>query len=170
MALIKWNNGSSNGNSDFRTSSPASIRRSLFDAFNYPFESVRMLQNLMDEDLGISGNSIGKTVPAVNISETGDAIIIEVAAPGMKKNDFSIEFHDNQLRIGYKKENRSTEGNEKNVLRREYSFETFERVFSLPESINGENISASYQDGILKIAAPKKEEAKKKPARNIEVR
>jgi HSP20 family protein len=170
MALIKWNNGSSNGNSGLRNSSPDYVRRSLIDAFNYPFESVRMLQNLMDEDLGISGNNIGKTIPAVNISESPDSFAIEVAAPGMRKNDFSIEFHDNHLRIGYKKENNTTEGNDKNVLRREYSFESFERLFSLPETVNGENISATYENGILKIAVPKKEEAKKKPARNIEVR
>jgi HSP20 family protein len=165
MTLIKWNNGTrSNGNSNSVVNP-----RSFFNSFNYPFESIRLFQNLMDDDLGITGNNIGKTTPAVNIYETADAISIEVAAPGMKKNDFSIVFNDNQLTIGYKKENETKNTEEKNTLRREYYFESFERVFNMPEIINGENISASYVDGILKIMLPKKEEAKKKPARQIEI-
>jgi len=174
MTLIKWNNGSrgnENSNSVFQTSTPSLFNpRTFFDAFSYPFESVRLLQNLMDDDLGITGSNIGKTLPAVNITESADALTIEVAAPGMKKKDFNIEFHDNQLRIGYKKENQTKEAEEKNVWRQEYRFESFERVFSIPETINGDNISAGYEDGILKIVAPKREEAKKKPARSIEIK
>ena len=165
MTLIKWSNGTKNNGTNSVFLKP----RSIFDALNYPFDSVRMLQKLMDDDLGISGSNIGKTLPAVNIAETADALTIEVAAPGMKKKDFSIEFHDNQLRIGYKKENQPEPTEEKNVWRQEYRFESFERVFNIPDTINGDNISANYVDGILKIVAPKKEEAKKKPSRQIEI-
>lgn len=174
MTLIKWKNGTSgNGNLNtvFQNSNPALFgTRSLFDSFNYPFEGVRLFQNLLDDDLGISGNSIGKTLPAVNITESMDAITIEVAAPGLKKKDFNIELNENQLRIGYAHENQEKESEGKNVWRREYRFESFERVFTVPETVNGENITASYEDGILKIVAPKKEEAKKKPARSIMIK
>ncbi len=148
MTLVKWNNGTRS---------------------NYPFEAIKFFQNRMNDEFGILGNNIGKTTPAVNIFETTDAISIEVAAPGMKKNDFSIVFNDNQLTIGYKKENETKNSEEKNILRREYYFESFERVFNMPEIITGENISATYEDGILKVMVPKKEEAKKKPARQIEI-
>lgn len=162
MTLIKWNNGSK--------STPSLNTRSFFDAFNYPFESVKLLHNLLDDDLGITGSNIGRTLPAINIADTADAITIDVAAPGMKKNNFGIEFNDNKLRISYKHESNKEANEQKNVWRREYHFESFERTFNLPETIDGEKISATYEDGILKISVPKKEEAKKKPARMIDVK
>jgi HSP20 family protein len=170
MTLVKWNNG--NSNDDKMTSRMPSLMntRSLLDTFRYPFESVRLLQNLIDEDLGLTSTNIGRSLPAVNISETGDSITIEVAAPGMKKKDFGIEINENKLRISYKKENEVEQKDEKNIWRQEYNFESFERTFSLPETINSDKISANYQEGILTIIAPKKEEAKKKPARSVEIK
>ena len=173
MTLIKWSNGRGNGNSapSYNTN-PFFNSRSIVDAFNYPFESVKFLQNFFEDELGINSASIGRSTPAVNISENDNSLMIELAAPGMKKKDFGIEFHDGQLRISYKDEDQSEQKDEKNpksVLRREYHFKSFERVFSLPETIDGENITASYEDGILKVSVPKKEEAKK-PLKSIEVK
>lgn len=114
---------------------------------------------------------MGKTLPAVNISETNDAITIEVAAPVMKKKDFSVELNDNQLCISYKKEMRHNDQDEnKNVWRQENNFESFDRVFKIPESVNGEKINAEYEEGIFKITAFKKEEAHKKPSRMINIK
>jgi HSP20 family protein len=172
MTLIKWSNGRSNGNSaPSYQSNPFFNSRSIIDAFN-PFESVKFLQNFFEDELGINSTSIGRSMPAVNISENDNALMFELAAPGMKKKDFGIEFHEGQLRISYKHEDQTEQKEEKNpksVLRREYHFKSFERTFNLPETIDGENITASYEDGILKISVPKKEESKK-PLKNIEVK
>jgi HSP20 family protein len=116
----------------------------------------------------LGNGAIGRNLPAVNISETENDLVIEVAAPGMKKKDFKIEIDGDQLHISYKKEEKS-ENNETNHWRREFSFESFERTFTLPTIVESDKIFAAYNDGILKLSIPKKEEAKKKPARTIEI-
>ena len=99
----------------------------------------------------------GMNIPAVNISETDKDYLVELAAPGMTKSDFNINLHRNVLTISseHKEENKE-EG--KNFTRKEYSFKSFERSFTLPEAVNQEKIDAKYQDGVLKIPLPKKEE------------
>ena len=87
----------------------------------------------------------------------------------MKKNDFKVESKDNQLHIGYSKEGKDA-GNQNNYWRREFNFESFERTFSLPSLVEREKIAATYVDGILRIAVPKKEEARRKPAKTIEIK
>ena len=99
----------------------------------------------------------GMNVPAVNISETEKDYLVELAAPGMNKSDFKIKLERNVLSIS--SETRTEEKEEsKNFTRKEYSFSSFERSFTLPEAVNQEKIDAKYQDGVLRITLPKKEE------------
>ncbi len=115
-------------------------------------------------------NSIGTSIPAVNIKETEDSFNVEVAAPGKSKEDFNIELDNDVLTISSeeKKENETTENNGR-FTRKEFSYSTFKRAFSLPESVNSAKISASYNNGVLEIALPKKEEAKVQAKRLIEI-
>ena len=107
-------------------------------------------------------------MPAVNISENKDGFRIDVAAPGMSKEDFKIDLHNNVLTLSSEKEEKNEEKNEK-FTRREFSYTTFKRTFTLPELVDSEKIAANYKDGILKIEIPKREEAKEKPARQIKI-
>jgi HSP20 family protein len=108
----------------------------------------------------------GATLPAVNVSETNDEFRIEVAAPGMKRSDFKVELDNNVLTISSEREDRSEEKDEHgNYTRKEFSYQSFQRSFSLPENkVLGEKITARYLDGILHITVPKSEVAKVKPA------
>ena len=109
------------------------------------------------------------TLPAANIKETKDEFILELAAPGMKKSDFKIEVNNNVLSISSEKENNKEESNE-GFTRKEFSYHSFTRSFNLPQTVNKDAIAASYEDGLLNITIPKREEAKEKPARFIEIK
>ena len=115
-------------------------------------------------------NSIGTSIPAVNIQETEDNFSVEVAAPGKTKEDFNIELDNDVLTISSeeKKENETSEKNGR-YTRKEFSYSTFKRAFSLPDSVDSEKISASYKDGVLIIELPKREEAKVQAKRMIEI-
>lgn len=106
-------------------------------------------------------------VPAVNIVEGESGFRLEVAAPGLKKEDFKINLENNVLSISAQKEQKSEETTEK-YTRKEFSFNSFRRSFTLPNTIDGEKIAATYTDGVLHVELPKKEEAKKTP-RLIEI-
>ena len=111
----------------------------------------------------------GTTLPAVNIIETNDGFEVEMAAPGMKKEDFKIELENNVLNISSEKRNELKDENEK-YSRKEFSYESFQRSFTLSkEVVDAEKINAKYQDGVLRLMIPKKEEAKQKPARLIKI-
>jgi HSP20 family protein len=108
------------------------------------------------------------TAPSVNIINNDDAFVIEVAAPGMKKEDFNLELDNNLLSISYEKKEEKEETGK--YTRREFSYESFKRSFTIPENVvNGEAIQAKYEDGILRLNLPKKEEAKVQPKRAIEI-
>lgn len=106
-------------------------------------------------------------VPAVNIVEGESGFRLEVAAPGLKKEDFKINLENNVLSISAQKEQKTEETTEK-YTRKEFSFNSFRRSFTLPNTIDGEKIAATYTDGVLNVELPKKEEAKKTP-RLIEI-
>ena len=106
-------------------------------------------------------------VPAVNIVEGESGFRLEVAAPGLKKEDFKINLENNVLSISAQKEQKNEETTEK-YTRKEFSFNSFRRSFTLPNTIDGEKIAATYTDGVLNVELPKKEEAKKTP-RLIEI-
>ncbi len=108
-------------------------------------------------------------LPLTNIRETAEHYFIEMAVPGLKKDDFQIEVKDNVLSIRHEF-NQNSEDPSAEYFRREFNFHSFERSFSLNEQVvNSTQIKAKYQDGILYLTIPKKEEAKQKPARVIKV-
>ncbi|WP_439556053.1 Hsp20/alpha crystallin family protein [Dyadobacter sp.] len=108
------------------------------------------------------------SVPAVNVVESKEGFRIEVAAPGLQKSDFKLNLEKDQLTISAHKEQNSEEAGEK-YTRREFKYNSFQRTFTLPNSIDGDKIEANYGDGILSVLLPKREEAKEKPARQIEI-
>ena len=109
------------------------------------------------------------TLPSVNVKEEDDAFTVEMAAPGMKKEDFQIELKDNILTIKseLKEEKEDTKAS---YTRREFSYRSFHRAFNLNNQVvDDAKIKASYQDGILNIGIPKKEEAKPKAPKVITI-
>ena len=110
------------------------------------------------------------TLPAVNVKETDGDYMIEVAAPGLKKDDFKVDFDNGRLTISSEKEFNKEEKDGEKITRREFSYQSFQRSFSVPEKIaDVEKISAKYEDGILHINIPKREEVKPKPAKTIKI-
>jgi HSP20 family protein len=110
------------------------------------------------------------STPAVNIIETPDDFRLEMVAPGMKKKDFNVELQENVLTISYDHEdNREGERRDWKYRAHEYNYHSFIRSFSLPETVIAEKIQATYEDGILNLILPKKDEAKGKPRRHFTV-
>ncbi len=131
------------------------------------------------------------TAPAVNVREDEEGYSIELAAPGMKKSDFKLNLDHNRLTISAEKREENEFGNDEHqngegerasevddpkqdrkpvkYTRREFNYVSFKRTFTLPNTVDGEKINASYTDGILNVELPKREEAKVKPAREIEI-
>jgi len=109
------------------------------------------------------------TLPSVNIKESPDAFEVDVAAPGFEKNDFKLELIHDTLTISSEKkvENETKEGEQ--FTKREFSYQSFSRSFTLPSVADGERIAANYENGLLHISIPKREEAKPKPSRIIEI-
>ena len=107
-------------------------------------------------------------VPAVNIKENEKDFELELAVPGRNKEDFQIEVNENVLTISSETKSEENVDNE-NFTRREFSYTSFKRAFTLPETIDEEHIKATYEDGILTFNLPKKEEALPKPKRLIKL-
>jgi HSP20 family protein len=105
-------------------------------------------------------NENGYSIPSANIAENDKEYRIEVAAPGMSKEDFKINLEEKVLAISSEKEEKHEEKEEK-YMRQEFNYSSFRRTFILPETAEGEKISANYKDGVLHIQIPKKEEAKR---------
>ena len=117
----------------------------------------------------LSFSNTGTTIPKVNIQENNDEFRVEMAAPGMKKDDFQVELDNNMLTITSTVSSERKEGDDDNYTRREFSYQSFQRSFHLPEIVEIDKIEAKYNDGILNLVIPKKEEAKKKPVRTIKI-
>jgi HSP20 family protein len=113
-------------------------------------------------------NRVQCSVPSVNISEFKEKFELEFAAPGMKKEDFKVELHENRLTVSTTKSNEQKEEG-KNYTRREFSYSAFSRSFILPDSVDQTKIEATYTDGILHIALPKKESAMVEKHREISI-
>ena len=110
------------------------------------------------------------SLPAVNIKENEDEFTVQVAVPGMDKKDFQIDLDNDVLTISSEKKEENKETKD-NYTRREYSYQSFKRSFNLPKNVvDSDKIKANYKNGELSIAIPKREEAKPKPARLIEVK
>ena len=108
------------------------------------------------------------TIPSTNVKVTNDEYIVEMAAPGMKKEDFHVEINNNVLTIKSEHKTENEDQDNESYSRREFSYQSFERSFTLNNRlVDDGKIIATYNDGILKLIIPKKEEAKVKPARQI---
>jgi HSP20 family protein len=113
-------------------------------------------------------SNVGVSIPAVNVNEDENLFNIEVAAPGMEKKDFKLDLNHNVLTISSEKMKKKEDDN-KIFTRREFSYMSFNRSFTLPDNVNKESIKASYKEGILNISIPKKEESKEKGTKHIEI-
>jgi HSP20 family protein len=111
------------------------------------------------------------TLPSVNILDCDNEFVIEVAVPGFEKGDFKIEVHNELLTVSSEKQEK-TESKDKNerYTKREFSYQAFTRTFTLPDSADGDKVEANYDKGILTVSIPKKEEAKPKSPRMIEIK
>jgi HSP20 family protein len=110
------------------------------------------------------------TIPGVNIKETADNFEVEVAAPGMSKKDFKIELNGNILTISSEKRNEREDREDEKYTRKEFSYQSFYRTFNLPKDVvDVDKIQAKYENGLLQLLIPKKEEAKQKPPRLIQI-
>jgi len=120
---------------------------------------------------GLSNFSNTNTsIPAVNIKETADSYSVEVAAPGMLKKDFKVELEGNLLTISSERNEEKEETGDERYVRREFSYQAFQRSFTLhKEVVDVEKIQARYEDGVLRLLIPKKEEAKQKAPRLIQI-
>jgi HSP20 family protein len=126
-----------------------------------------MVSNIFDNDLG---DFFGKRFsdPAANIIEQNDAFHLEIAAPGMTKEDFKINLENNILTISAEiNDEKREEG--KNYSRKEFYYGSFARSFTLPKTIDLDNIRADYENGILNVSLPKKEEAKVEMKKEIKI-
>lgn len=113
-------------------------------------------------------NEFKQTLPAVNIKETSHDYEIEFAALGFNKNDFKVNVENHLLTISAEKKDEKKEETSR-FTRKEFSYNSFSRSFTLPESVNTDKIDAKYNEGILKLAVPKKEIAKTAPKKEIKV-
>lgn len=131
-----------------------------------PFPSI--IDELLKPDWLGGMQSFNANVPAVNIKETDTNFGIELAAPGKTKEDFNIEIDHNVLTISSeeKSEKEETQGK---YTRKEFNYSSFRRAFTLPETVNTDSINAIYENGVLHVSLPKKEEALPKPKRLIEI-
>jgi len=128
------------------------------------FTPLRELQREIDrvfDDFLRGSRQDADFFPAVDVYETSDSVVVEVEVPGMKKDDIKITVEDNILRIrGEKKLERENKDKNYHVVERSYG--TFERAFRLPDYVDMEKIKAKFENGILTITLPKKEEEKKR--------
>lgn len=132
-----------------------------------------LFDDLFNREWSNWGNSnfsnTNTTIPAVNIKETAENYEVEVAAPGMAKNDFRIELDGNTLTISSEKSNQREENGNERYSQKEFSYQSFQRTFNLQKDVvDIDKIEAKYENGLLKLVIPKKEEVKQKP-RSIQI-
>ena len=145
MTLIKWKN------------QPASSLPTVFSDFFGDFFN----DSVMNRDYF-------KSVPAVNISERPNDYFIEMAVPGYSKDDFKVNVENDVLTISGERKNELKDETTR-FTRKEFSYTSFQRTFTMPEQVEADKIGAEYKDGVLSLTLPKKEEAKVKPAREIRI-
>lgn len=133
---------------------------SLFDRF---------FENDMLDWTNRNFSSTNTTLPSVNIIENDDSFEVEVAAPGFEKNDFNVELNNAVLTVSSEKQIENETKDDERFTKREFSYQSFSRSFTLPETVESDKITAKYENGILNIVIPKKEEAKPKPIIQIAI-
>ena len=124
--------------------------------------ATKQLDNLFNDFFNFPATSHSFGSPATNVYETKDAYLLEMNVPGRNKEDFNINLDKDLLTISFeKKEENIAEG--VTTIRKEFASKSFKRSFTLDEKVNAEAISAKYENGILKVELPKKEEVKQVP-------
>ena len=119
-----------------------------------------------------SGNNstTNTTIPAVNIRETNENFEVEMAAPGMTRDDFKVELDGTMLTISSEKKETNERKEGERYTRKEFSYQSFQRTFQLPkEVVDADKIEAKYENGVLWLVIPKKEEVRPKPPRMIQI-
>lgn len=131
-----------------------------------------LLSDFFDTDRFLSPRWLERefenTIPSVNIKENGKEFNVELAVPGFNKDQFHVNVEDNVLTISAERKEEKKETDER-FTRKEFSYNSFARSFTLPQSVNADKVDAKYADGILKLCIPKKEEAKALPKKEIKV-
>lgn len=122
-------------------------------------------------DWSLTNNSkTNSTIPAVNVKETPESYVVEVAAPGMDKKDFSVQVNDSKLTIRSEKSTEKEESDKSTYTTREFSYQSFERTFNLPKDlVDTDKIEAKYVNGILNLLIPKKEKEHAKEPKLIAI-
>ena len=133
-----------------------------------------LLDNFFNRDAFREGNlnfyDASTSIPAVNIKENADGYALEMVAPGMAKTDFKVELENDVLTISAEKSNQTSESDEGVYSRKEFSYQSLKRSFTFPQDIvDTERIEAKYEDGILYIKIPKKEEVLRNRIKQIEI-
>ncbi|MDI5950016.1 Hsp20/alpha crystallin family protein [Flavobacterium yafengii] len=144
-------------------------RNGLFPTVNTFFDDFisRDLFDWNDKNF----TAIGSNLPSVNLKETDDKLQVELAAPGMKKEDFKVEIENNMLMISSEIKQEKEETRKKdNYVRKEFNYQSFCRTFTLPEYIDESKVEASYKDGILHVDITKKENSMKKAHKTIAIK
>ena len=116
------------------------------------------------------GSDFSVSTPSVNVVETENSYRVEVAAPGLEKQDFEVSIDNGSLNISARKEHQEEVKDGDKYMRREFNFTSFTRSFQLPDTVKADDIAANYENGVLKITLPKKEEAKIEAAKVIEIK
>jgi len=139
--------------------------------FSNQFPSLfdRIFENDMFDWSNRNYSVTNTTLPSVNIKEDSEGYKVEMAAPGFTKKDFKIEINNDVLTISSEKRVGNELDEEEQFTKREFSYQSFSRSFSLPATVENDKISAKYENGILNISIPKREEAKPKPVRQISI-
>jgi HSP20 family protein len=156
MSLIP--NKRKRGNRGNGSSYPSLIN----DFFNDPFFTPSLERFPSPFMTGLS------EMPSANLRETNNEYIVELSVPGMNKGDFNVDIQDGVLTVSSEKEEES-KNDDKDYKRREFSYSSFSRSFTLPENANEERVEAKYTDGILEVKIPKKETTVSKPKKDIKV-
>lgn len=142
------------------------VNQSLFPRFS----------NLWEDFLGGDITDVANwetkfTVPAVNIVEKPDKFLVSLAIPGMERSDFNVSVDNGVLSVASEKEEKHEEKDkDSKFTRREFYYHSFRRSFTLPESVQADQIGATYENGILEISLPKRETAQVKPMKQIPVK
>lgn len=142
------------------------VDKNLFPRFSNLWEDF-IGRDIMD----IPNSKVGVSIPAVNIVEKSDKYLVHLASPGMNRTDFKINVDNGVLSVASEKEEEYEEKDkDSKFTRREFSYRSFKRSFTLPESVQADKIEAKYENGILEITLPKHEAAKVKPIKQIQVK
>jgi HSP20 family protein len=141
--------------------------------YNPMFGGKSDLSSIIDDFFNRSlpdviGSDFVMSRPSVNVKDFENEYVIELAAPGLEKDNFDLKIEKDSLVISASKEDKKEESGD-NYSRREFNFSSFSRRFALPENLNLDTIAATYDKGILTVRLPKTDHIKTENVRKIEI-